>query len=209
MSKPTFDQEYWEGLWSKTLREKADVVARRPPNAYLKAELADIPPGRALDAGCGHGADTLWLAAQGWQVTAADFSESALSHGKAMAQAVGAAFADRIDWIQADLATWSPAPCHYDLVLCLYVHIAGAEADFVKRMANGVAPGGTLFLVGHRPIDPLTGMATIAANQVQVSVEGALAALDAEVWELIVAEERKRVVSSGVDAVIRVRRLEE
>jgi hypothetical protein len=62
-------------------------------------------------------------------------------------------------------------------------------------------------LVGHRPIDPETGAATAAANQVQVSVEAAVAALDAKVWEVLVAEERPRAVAgSGVDAVIRARR---
>ena len=48
----------------------------------------------------------------------------------------------------------------------------------VQRMAAGVAPGGTLFMVGHRPIDPATGARTPAAGQVQVSVEEASAALD-------------------------------
>ena len=79
MTKPTFDQDFWEQLWSKTLREHADKVARRPPNAHLTAEAASLPPGRALDAGCGHGADTLWLVVHGWQVTAVDFSARAPS----------------------------------------------------------------------------------------------------------------------------------
>ena len=93
-----------------------------------------------------------------------------------MAEAAGSDVAERIDWIESDLATWTVEPGHYDLVVCLYVHVAGSVEDMVRRMANGVAPGGTLFLVGHRPIDPSTGAATAAANQVQVSVEGAVAA---------------------------------
>ena len=77
----------------------------------------------------------------------------------------------------------------------------------MRRLATGVARGGTLLLVGHRPIDPATGGATAAAGQVQVSVEAAFAALDPDRWELLVAEDRPRPVSgSGVDAVIRARR---
>jgi 2-polyprenyl-3-methyl-5-hydroxy-6-metoxy-1,4-benzoquinol methylase len=205
MTKPTFDQDFWEQLWSKTLREHADKVASRPPSAHLMAEAAHLPPGRALDAGCGHGADTLWLAAQGWHVTAVDFSAAALAQGRSMAEAAG--LAERIDWVEGDLATWTAEPGRYDLVVCLYVHVAGCVEDMVARMANGVAPGGTLFLVGHRPLDPSTGAATAAVNQVQVSVEGAVAALDSTTWDLVVAEERPRAVAgTGVDAVIRARR---
>jgi 2-polyprenyl-3-methyl-5-hydroxy-6-metoxy-1,4-benzoquinol methylase len=207
MTTTKFDQGFWEQLWSKTLREHADKVASRPPNTHLMAESASLPPGRALDAGCGHGADTLWLAARGWQVTAVDFSLAALAHGRSMAEAAGADVARRIDWIEGDLATWTADPGHYDLVVCLYVHVAGSVEDMVRRMANGVAPGGTLFLVGHRPSDPSTGAATAAASQVQVSVEDAVAALDSRLWELVVAEERPRAVAgTGVDAVIRARR---
>ena len=210
MDKPTFDSAYWEHLWSKTLREHADKVSLRPPNAHLLDEVADLRPGRALDAGCGHGAETLWLAARGWQVTALDFSAAALAQGRSMAAAAGDDLAGRIRWIEHDLASWTPEPGHYDLVTCLYVHVAGSVEGFVQRLATGVAPGGTLFLVGHRPIDPDTGAATRAADQVQVSVQAAVAALDADAWELVVAEERRRpAAGTGVDAVIRAQRRHE
>ena len=207
MNKPTFDNDYWDQLWSKTLREHADKVALRPPNAHLLTEIATLPPGRALDAGCGHGAETLWLAARGWRVDAVDFSPTALTHARSLAERAGQAVAGRIDWIEGDLARWTPAPGRYDLVVCLYVHIAGTVEDRVERMASGVAPGGTLFLVGHRPIDPATGAATLAANQVQVSVEAAIAALDPDAWEFLVAEERPRAhAGMGLDAVVCARR---
>lgn len=124
-----------------------------------------------------------------------------------MAEAAGAEIAERIDWVEGDLATWTAEPAQHDLVVCLYVHVTDSVEDMVRRMANGVAPGGTLFLVGHRPIDPSTGAPTAAASQVQVSVEAAVAALDSKEWELLVAEERPRAVAGGgVDAVIRARR---
>lgn len=102
----SYDRAYWEQLWDKTLREHADVVARRPPNAHLLAEVAgaSLPAGRALDAGCGHGAETMWLAAHGWEVTAVDFSASALAHARGVAGRLGDAIASRITWVEGDLA---------------------------------------------------------------------------------------------------------
>jgi SAM-dependent methyltransferase len=207
-TKPTYDQTFWEQLWAKTLREHPDKVAHRSPNAHLIAEIGGLPPGRALDAGCGHGADTLWLAAHGWQVTAVDFSSSALAHGRSTADALGPDIAQRITWVEADLATWPVPPDQYDLVASLYVHIAGSVDDMVRRMARGVAPGGTLFMVGHRPLDPATGSPTPAAGQVQVSIDTATAALDPRSWHIALAEDRPRPVApTGVDAVIHARRL--
>ena len=202
-----YDRGFWDERWSQALGEHGDRVAQRPPNAQLTAELGDLRPGRALDAGCGHGSDTLWLAAHGWQVTAVDFAPTALAYARSTAEAMGPDVADRIDWVEGDLGTWTPEQDAYDLVVCLYVHVAGSVEEMVRRMASGVARGGTLFLVGHRPIDPATGAATAAAGQVQVSVEAALAALDPDRWQVIVAEDRPRpTAGTGVDAVIRARR---
>jgi 2-polyprenyl-3-methyl-5-hydroxy-6-metoxy-1,4-benzoquinol methylase len=202
-----YDQDFWEERWSQALREHGERVAQRPPNPHLTAEVGDLRPGRALDAGCGHGANTRWLAARGWQVTAVDFAATALTHARSTAEATGPDIAERIDWVEADLAIWAPQRDEYDLVVCLYVHVAGSVEEMVQRMATGVARGGTLFLVGHRPLDPATGVATAAAGQVQVSVETALAALDAGRWQLVVADDRPRpLAGTGVDAVIRARR---
>ena len=201
-----YDRDSWERRWSQALRAHGDR-AQRPPNAHLTAEIGELRPGRALDAGCGHGSDALWLATCGWQVTAVDFAATALAHGRSTAEAAGPGVAGRIDWVEADLATWTSQRDAYDLVLCLYVHAAGSVEGLVRRMATGVAPGGTLLLAGHRPIDPATGAATAAAGQEQVSVEAALAALDPGEWQPVVAEERPRpVAGTGVDAVIRAQR---
>ena len=199
----SYDRAYWEQLWAKTLRDHPNKVAQRPANARLTAEVASMRPGRALDAGCGHGAETLWLAAHGWQVTAVDFSASALAHARSTAEALGPDISERITWVEGDLAVWAPARDDFDLVVCLYVHVAGSVEGMVQRMASGVAPGGTLFMLGHRPIDPASGKPTAAANQVQVSVESAVAALDPRAWKFFVAEERPRTIAgTGVDAMI-------
>lgn len=200
-----YDRDAWEACWARALREHGDRVAQRPPNAHLTASVGDLRPGRALDAGCGHGSDALWLAAGGWQVIAVDVAATALAFARSTAEAMD--LAGRIEWVEADLGTWTPAPGAYDLVVCLYVHVAGSVEEMVQRMATGVAPGGTLLLVGHRPLDPATGAETAAAGQVQVSVGAARAALVPDRWELVVAEDRPRAqAGTGVDAVIRARR---
>jgi len=199
-----FDRDSWERRWSEALRDGAHAVARRPPNTYLLAEAADLRPGLALDAGAGHGAETLWLAGRGWRVTAVDFSATALGHARVGAERLGTEAAERVDWIEADLMTWAPPPDRYDLVICLYMHVAGSVEELVRRLAGGVAPGGTLLLAGHRPVDPVTGAPTPAAGQVQISVEAAVAALHPACWEILVAEERPRqAAGTGVDAVVR------
>jgi SAM-dependent methyltransferase len=199
----TFDRDFWESRWARALREHPGTVASRPPNAHLVAEIGDVAPGLALDAGCGHGAEAIWLAASGWRVTAVDFSVTALQHARAMAETVGADVAERIEWVESDLRSWEPPPRHFDLISCLYVHVAGSVREMVTRLANGVAPGGTLFLVGHLPVDPATGEPTPAAGQVQVSVEAAVEGLDSREWNIVVAEERTRAGGTGVDAVVR------
>ena len=202
-----FDRSFWEERWARALQGHAGTGPPRSPNAHLVAELADLSPGLALDAGCGHGSDTLWLAARGWQVTAVDFSETALAHARSTAEAAGADVAEHIDWVEGDLSTWVPEPGRFDLVACLYVHISGSVEETVRRLATGVALGGTLFLVGHRPIDPATGAETAAAGQTQVSVDAVVATLDPGRWELLTAEDRPRAAAgTGVDAVIRARR---
>jgi SAM-dependent methyltransferase len=198
---------FWEERWVQALREHGAAVARMPPNGLLTETAGPLAPGRALDAGCGHGSEALWLAGHGWQVTAVDFSATVLDHCRSTAATLGPDITQRIEWVEADLGVWAPPPQVYDLVSSLYVHVAGSVEEMVARLGSGVAPGGVLLLVGHLPIDPTTGAETPAAGQVQVTVRAAAAALDPGRWETLVAEERPRAVAgSGFDAVICARR---
>lgn len=199
------DRAGWDERWAEVLRSQSDVPAARPPSAHLTSVAEGLAPGRALDAGCGHGSEALWLAGRGWQVTAVDFAAAALDHGRSTASALG--LGERVEWVEGDLGTWAPADGGFDLVSCLYVHVAGSVGEMVARLAAGVAPGGTLLLVGHLPIDPATGAETPAAGQVQVTVEDALAVVGSSDWELVVAEEQPRArAGEGVDAVVCARR---
>jgi len=198
------DQEGWERRWAQVIASQPEKVAGRPPSSHLLTELEALSPGRALDAGCGHGAETILLATSGWTVTAVDFSASALEQARATARARGEDVAGRITWIQADLGDWVPPEGSFDLVVCLYLHVAGSVGELVTRLAAGVAPGGSLLMVGHLPVDPETGEPTMAAGQVQVGVGDVVDILDPEDWSVVVAEERRRAAAgSGVDAVVR------
>ena len=186
-----YDRDFWEQRWSQALRTHGDRVAQRPPNAHLTAEIGDLHPGRALDAGCGHGSDTLWLAARGWQVTAVDFAATALAHARSTAEAMGADVAERIDWVEADLNLDASAGRLRPGGLPVCPRGGIGRGDGTAHGDRGRSRRDA-FLVGHRPVDPATGAATAAAGQVQVSVEAALAALDPGRWELVVADDRPR-----------------
>ena len=127
------------------------------PNAVLVAEAADLAPGRAVDLGCGEGGDAIWLAEQGWQVTAIDFSEAGLR--KAADHAAERGVADRIEFRQADLRTWAPEGEQWDLVSSCFLHLLDdGMLRATAQMAEAVAPGGTLIVAGHHPDDAHTGL---------------------------------------------------
>ena len=106
-----FDAAYWSAHWQNTGSESAPL-----PNPHL-AEVTGLAPDRALDAGCGEGAEAIWLAARGWTVTGADISAEALARAAQHAADSGV----EVEWTQADLSVWRP-DATYDLVTTFYAH---------------------------------------------------------------------------------------
>jgi SAM-dependent methyltransferase len=119
----------------------------RPPNLFMVRELAGrTAGGRALDLACGEGRNAVWLAAQGWRVTAVDFSGVALDRAQQLAARRGV----EVDWVRADVTRFSPRPGSYALVALLYLQLPGAERRRVlEHAAAAMADGGELFMVGH------------------------------------------------------------
>ena len=62
----------------------SELVWSAGPNQFVEAELADLPPGRAVDLAAGEGRNAIWLARQGWQVTAVDFSQVGARQGRSL-----------------------------------------------------------------------------------------------------------------------------
>jgi SAM-dependent methyltransferase len=115
------------------------------PNRFLVAEVEGLQPGRALDLACGEGRNAVWLAEQGWRVTAVDFSEIALAKAERLAESRGVA----VEWIAADLLDYRP-PGTFDLVAVLYLQLPRDDRRLVLgRAREALAPGGTLLVVGH------------------------------------------------------------
>lgn len=118
------------------------------PNALLVGELSGLTPGTALDLGCGQGGDAIWLATNGWGVTAVDVSATALTLAAGHAAAAGVS--EAIDWQRHDLALSFPDGS-FDLVSACYLHspVELPRGLVLRRAAAAVAPGGTLVVVGH------------------------------------------------------------
>jgi SAM-dependent methyltransferase len=175
-------------------------------NPPLTAEATDLTPGRALDVGCGEGADTLWLAGRGWQTTGLDWSQTALD--RAAVHAADAGLADRVTWLRADIASWQPPTGAFDLVTVHFLHPeAPLRHELVPRLATGVAPGGTLLWVGHAVSEERA--AVWGTGRFATAAEVA-ADLDPAEWEVLVAAARPRPAGEHghheADEVVRARR---
>lgn len=138
-------EQFWEQRYGSEER-----VWSGNPNPLLVREVAALPPGTALDLGCGEGADAIWLARHGWRVIAVDVSATALRRGAE--HAADAGLADRVAWERHDLSRTFPTGS-FDLVSAQFLHspvAAEGERDAIlRRAATAVAPGGLLLVVGH------------------------------------------------------------
>ncbi len=116
------------------------------PNGRFVAEVADLSPGRALDVGCGEGADAIWLDRRGWTVTAIDISALAVRRARDAAERARAT----VDWVCGD-ALQTPFPSRsFDLVSMQYPALPYAAGEAaVRTLLDAVRPGGLLLAVYH------------------------------------------------------------
>lgn len=205
-----FDAAYWERQWREG---HGGAMAQSPPSPYLERELAALQPGTALEAGCGAGAEAIWLAGHGWQVTGADISAEALAHAERRAENAGVT--DRVSWVRADLGSWEP-PTEFDLVSTHYAHASIPQLDLYDRLASWVAPGGTLLVVGHAHDDThghTHGHGHSSPAEASVTAADVAERLDTTEWTVVTAEESRRThegVGGGTvtlrDVVVRATR---
>jgi SAM-dependent methyltransferase len=178
----------------------ADLVWSATPNRFVQAELAELPPGRALDLAAGEGRNALWLAGLGWQVTAVDFSLVGLDKGRALQERHERGRDLQVDWVHADVLTFDPGPVRFDLSLVAYLQLGADERRTAVRRAFGaLREGGTFFLVAHDATNLAEGTGGPQDPAVLYTAEEVLADLDGERFELERAERVARVVEAADD----------
>jgi SAM-dependent methyltransferase len=179
------------------------------PNAALVTEVIGLHPGRALDVGCGEGADAVWLAGQGWKVTALDVSQVALERAALHARQA----AVKVEWVHAGLVDALLPPAAFDLVSAQYPALRrSADHDAEHALLAAVAPGGLLLVVHHADVD-VEEAKSHGFDPADYVSPADVAALLGDDWQVRFDERRPREAPAGArsqhthDVVLRARRL--
>jgi len=198
------DAQFWDEMY-----RSRDQVFSGDPNGVLVTEVTDLPPGQALDVGCGEGADALWLARHGWQVTAVDISATALQRAAATASDIEG----RVAWTRADLNITPPPADAFDLVSVQYYPLpTQPDHTSLRGLLNAVAPGGTLLFASHDLAD-LSPSPEQGFDPGDYYQPDDIAKLLDHDWTVLINETRPRTAPAPVgthhahDTVLRAQRL--
>lgn len=188
---------YGSEFWDERYRSAASIWSGNP-NPQLIAVAENLVPGAALDVGSGEGADAIWLASRGWQVTAIDVSAVALERAARRAEESGQDIAGRIRWQQADVLTWEPPAQQFDLVSAQFMQLPSALRESLhRRLAAAVKPAGSLLIVGHHPSDLETSIHRPHHPEVLFTAEQVAATLDQDEWDTVTLAAPQRQVTDA------------
>lgn len=191
--------EHWDARYGESERMWSGA-----PNATTIALAEGLPRGRALDLGCGEGADAIWLAQHGWDATGIDISAVAVGRAREAAQRLG--LGGRVRFDTADLGTWDFAGEPFDLVTASFLHstVDLPRTTILRRAAGAIAPGGHLLTVTHAAPPPWADASAHLHEMPSPAQDLAELALDDGAWEAVVVDTRSRGITGpdGEDATL-------
>lgn len=193
MSETTTPEQFWERRYAESERVWSGNV-----NQTFADIVGELPPGTALDLGCGEGGDAVWLARHGWDATGVDLSATAVRRAAEGASRFGVS-RSALRFEAGDLVTWQP-PHSYDLVASSFLHswpVTIPREKILRRAARFVAPGGHLLVVSHAA-PPVWADPEVLHGYVFSTPAGDLEALalDRTRWRVLLCETRDRAVTA-------------
>jgi SAM-dependent methyltransferase len=188
---PPADPPTAAAFWEQRYAE-ADRIWSGRVNAVLADVVAALHPATALDLGCGEGGDAVWLAEQGWTVTAVDISATAVARGEAAARERG--LGPQLRFVAADLEAFDTAD-RFALVTASFLHSPTMldRVAVLRRAADFVERGGHLLITSHAAPPPWASQLHAHAAELLPPEEDLIRlGYDTEVWDTVVCEIRRR-----------------
>jgi SAM-dependent methyltransferase len=139
------DRERWDARFAQDA-----YVFGTEPNRFLEREAHRLPAGaRVLAVADGEGRNGVWLAQQGFRVTAFDVAPNAQAKAARLASERGVP----LDFRLADVVSWAWEPDAFDAVAAIFVQFAPPplRAAMFEGMRHTTRPGGLVLLQGYRP----------------------------------------------------------
>ena len=120
------------------------------PNAFLASQAHLLKPGQfALSVADGEGRNGVWLAEQGLDVLAVDFSEKALQKSRKLAESRGVALQTEL----VDVHNWNWGENRFDVIVAIFIQFASSQErpGLHQSIQRALKPGGLLLLQGYTP----------------------------------------------------------
>lgn len=190
-------------MWDERYRGE-DYVYGTAPNDFLRDQIEHIPAGRVLCLAEGEGRNAVFLAEQGFDVTAVDQSSVGLDKARRLATDRGV----EIDTVVADLAGFSIEPDAWDVIVSIFAHMPPAARRHIHREAvRGLRPGGVLVLEAYRPEQLQYKTGGPPSAEMMMDLEGLrteLAGLEFELATETVRDIHEGPLHHGPGAVVQV-----
>jgi len=188
-------QQKGKTMWNERYN-KAEYIFGTEPNDFLKENFQKIPAGgRMLCLAEGEGRNAVFLAEQGYQVTAMDMSDVGLNKALKLAQDRGVDIITQV----ADLADYEFGKVQWNGIVAIWAHLPTAIRQHVHaQIAPALKPNGVFILEAYTE-QQLSMEAVGGPPATQKERFGSLAVLRAELVELeeITGIEKQRIISEG------------
>ncbi len=134
-------------MWDQRYNRE-DYVYGTEPNDFLRQHVTSLPAGRVLCLAEGEGRNAVFLAQQGFQVTAVDASSVGLQKAQRLARQRGV----DIETVHADLANFVIEPQRWDAIVSIFCHVPASIREMLHRqVVMGLREGGVLLLEAYTP----------------------------------------------------------
>lgn len=178
-------------MWNERY-STAEYVYGTEPNDFLAEHYQAIPLGKVLCLAEGEGRNAVFLASQGYAVTAVDLSEVGLEKARKLAESKGV----HLDLIHADLTDFDLGEEQWDGIVSIFCHLpSSARARLHRQVRNALKPNGVFLLESYTPKQLTFGTGGPSGPDRLVTAENLLEELWGLDFQLI--QETERNVSEG------------